>query len=271
MKDWSRAGHILTIPAILLLSGSIVWVGLNSAAMRTASSRAPEGEVGAPLMSLRPAWVGAQQQLEAPSLESMLRRVSLDPAALTAAGITSQQDVAALVGRVRTHLTEHGVSFAGAKADWLAAKVECESLERLARSGRASQEDLSDLATAQSQRSSCLSAFETALESFFDAGVGGLAAEMVNRLMAIRAHRGTEFRELPVQHLVESRTDRDLLVLREALAEERICAKWNENPSGGATTLLSNERGRAAVSEATSRLEGSLATVESYWSTAIEQ
>ena len=271
MKHWSRPGHILTIPAILLLTGSIVWVGMNSASMRGASSRAPEGSVGAPLLSLRPAWVGAQQQMEAPSLESMLRQISLDPAALTAAGVTSQQDVAAVVGRVRTHLTEYGVAFASAKADWLEAKAECESLERLARSGRASQQDLSDLATAQSQRSSDWSAFETAREGFFDAGVDGLATEVVNRLIAVRAHLSTEFRELPIQHLVESRTDPDLLVLREALAEERICAKWNENPSGGTTTLLASERERAAVSEASSRLEGSLATVESYWTAAIEQ
>lgn len=268
----SRPGHVFTIPAVVLLAASIALLAMGSAARWSASSsRVPvPGAGGAPLLSLRPAWVGVEQ-FEAPSLESMLRRVSLDPAALTAAGVTSQQEVSALVGRVRSHLTEHGVSFALAKAAWLEARGECISLERVVRRGRATAQDLTNLASARTERDSCASAFDTAEDGFFDAGVDGLGGEVVGRLAAIRAHRATEFRELPVQHLVESRTDATLLALREALAEERICAKWNENVSGGTATLLSNERGRTAVAEARSRLDGSLSTVESYWSSAIEQ
>lgn len=241
MLHWPRPGHVLTIPAIALATGLAAWLALHAASVRNTSTVPISNEVTtAPLMSMRPDWAGGAQ-FEAPSLESMLRRISLDPSALTAAGVTTQQGVATVVGAVRTHLAEHGVAFSIAESDWFAARVECESLERLARSGRASQEDLTNLASAQSQRASSRSAFETALEGFFAAGVDGMAPEVVNRLIAIRAHRATELGELPVQHLVESRTDAELVAVREALAEERMCAKWSEAPTQATATRLANE------------------------------
>jgi len=271
MQQHPRSGHLLAVSvASLALTGVAAWLAVHSAHSRaTSNASSTSGVQPAPLMSMRPAWVEGGQ-FNAPPLDSMLRRVSLDPSALAAAGVTTQQGVAGVVGAVETYLAQSGAALAAAEADWKAAKVQCESLERVIRRGRGSQQDLADLSTARSNLSSYASTYQSALDAVFDAGVDGLAVEVVTRLTAIRANRGTEFRELPVQHLVESRTDTALLALREALAEERICAKWNETPSAGTTTLLGNERARTEVAQARSRLDSSLASVESYWNAAIE-
>lgn len=271
MQRFFRSGHLVTVPAAVALLVVLVAAAVHSASSRLSSSGpSPKSIPSAAALSLRPAWAGGALAFTEPALDSTLRRVALDPSALTAAGVTSQLGVEAVVGAVRTHLTEHGTALSVVEADWRTSKAQYEALERLVRRGKGTEQDLIDLAAARSEMNSDRSSLDSALDGVFDAGVDGLTAEVITRLTAIRAHRATVFRELPVQHLVESRTDSDLVTLRDALDEERICAKWNEQVSGNTTTLLSNERARTEVAQASSRLDSSLASVETYWDAAVE-
>ena len=197
----------------------------------------------------------------AAELEVALLRAGLGPEALTAAGLSSS-NATAVVGDLRTYMTNNPGVLDSADASYASPKQSVDQLKRLIQSGQATNDDLtayttakSDLASAQTQRSAVL-------DDFFTAGVDSLSQAQKDTLTAIRGNRDWD---RPTEFLVLSHTDADWVELRECLANERIAADQGEEPDPDAQTSLNGYRDDLAVSTAKANLDANLAVVTAAW------
>lgn len=199
------------------------------------------------------------------STSDALMRVGLGPDALAAAGVTSGE-VAGLVEDVEDHLTANPSDLSDADGDYAEARAEVDRLERLVRSGQATAQEVSDLATEKSALSTAESDRQTAIDAIFDAGTASLSAGEKAALENIRdnAHWGT-----PIEFLVVDRTDLEWLDLREALADEEAAAEEGVAQDPTCASLLSTERSDSDVPAAKTAYDTNVSSVRSSWESTV--
>ena len=200
-------------------------------------------------------------------LAATLIRASLDAEALAAAGLTTAEATAVVENVIDYLGGQTPTALNSADSDYVSAKVEVDSLRRKVRSGLASSEEVTDLATAKSELSTAEAARESALASLFTEGTADLSAGKVAILETIRDNR--EWR-LPVQYLVVERTQQEWVNLGNALTNEKIAAKEEEAMHGGCASMLSTCNADSDVATAKVAVDTSHAAVQTAWNAALE-
>lgn len=241
-----------------LATGAIIWAGVSTAARSASAS----SSAMAPAVMTAP----AVEPLTSVELAVALGRVGIDAEALAASGAGSQQ-VAALIGSARGHLTDRIQALRDADAAVVGATAERDRLQRLVRSGLGSAEDITALGAARAALSSALAAQSAQLQEVFEAAAQQLTSEQQERIGTIRANKSWG---LPVQYLASSRTESEWIGLRDALANDRISVALGEEPDPAAHQVLLSAQGQHATASAATGLQTRLTEVTQAWDAALD-
>jgi hypothetical protein len=176
----------------------------------------------------------------------------LDPASLTAAGVTAQE-IPSVLSDAREYLDEHMGTLRSAESSATAQAQIITRITRAVQAGTASQEDVtalaaakSDYATASAQRESIFAALRTAaLEGVNEAKRTGVAT--------LTAARDSE---LPIQYRMADRSTAESVALRDALANVRIANKLGTEPDSESAVIVNTANAHPAVAAATARMSG---------------
>ena len=218
------------------------------------------------LIALAPLFLAAiSSSVFADSLSDTLMRVGLDADALAASSVQSSE-VAGVVSDVQDYLDTNPTDLTNADAAYLSASADVRVLSALVRSGKASAQDVADLATAQTTLDTAETDRSSALDDLFDAGVAGLTAAQSTALANTRAngHWG-----LPIEFLVKNRTDQGWLDLSEALTDERVSAEEEISASPSCVAILLTERSDTGVAAAKTAFDTNASAVQTSWNTAV--
>jgi hypothetical protein len=195
----------------------------------------------------------------------MLYSAGLAPDALAAAGVTASQTTDALL-RVREQLPPLASQFDAAHNAYSAASIEHDRLERLARSGKGTEQDIAALAAARTQLRAAAAQRDSAIEAFVQAA--DLGPEVTARLATLGDRRGAD---LPTHYRAATRPDPDWHALRQALASADIHARLGEDvPQPARAVVLANDS-NPAVANALAGLQTNGPAVQAAWSQAVNQ
>ncbi|HRQ73936.1 MAG TPA: hypothetical protein PLU35_13000 [Phycisphaerales bacterium] len=198
-------------------------------------------------------------------LAAALHRVGLAPQRLAAAGLSSAETTT-LVQNAAAHLTgERFLALNQADTAVRDAQRTVQRLERLARSGRAAGNDLSDLAAARTTLAGAEALRDGALGDLYDAAIGDTPGPKASRLATLRANAAWD---LPVQYLAASRAEAEWVALRDALASVRISARLGEDPHHECSTLVAQCDAQTPVATAKASLDANLAAIASAFDAA---
>ena len=216
-------------------------------------------------IALAAATVLLSSQTHATDVGDVLLRAGLDAEALAAAGLASGS-VASVVDEVDEHLAANPNDLTTADQDHATASTEVDRLRRLVRGGKATAQDVADLAAAKQDLADAADARDAALDAIFAAGTADLAASVADTLATIRANRSWG---VPVEFLSKDRADADWIALRDALTNEKIAAAEGTAVDAACASLLLAERADPAVSAAKTAHDANFAAVEAAWTTAV--
>jgi hypothetical protein len=241
-----RRGAVLQVGLGLIAAGAVGLVAATSLPTRRLPDPPP------PMRSIE--------------LEVALRVVDLTPESLASAGL-SGPDVTGLVGRARSDLSPVIEDYREAHTDFGSARAEVDRLERLVRSGLASQEQVTALTTARSAFTAANTAHDNHQGAAFTAATEeSLTGPQVAALVQIRANTAWD---LPSEYKVRSATEPEWVALRDALAAERIAQREGSEVPAGAQSVLTAWRADPAVSAARASLASNLAAVSAAYSAAV--
>ena len=146
-----------------------------------------------------------------------------------------------------------------------AARVAKEDLERKVASGLATQEQVAALATAKTTLTSSIAARDQLLSAWFTDATENLSAGKLSTLTMLRTNAA---HELPVEFLVKERSEAEWVAIRKALNNERICAKYGDEPDPAKQQALAVWKADGAVAAAKSASVTGLAGVQEAWMAA---
>ena len=196
-----------------------------------------------------------------------LGRVGLDAEPLAAAGVSAQQ-AQAVVSAARSYLAEHLEDITQANTELGAATAQVENLERVVRSGLATQQQLQGLATARATLATATAACDAALNALFAAAAQGLSAGQRATIGHIRAARAGGW-DLPVKYQTVTREEAGWVALRDALSHERIAERLGQTIDPEVQQLILAENSNPAVASAATSLNSNLTTLTATWNTAV--
>lgn len=222
-----------------------------------------------PRLAISPAFAGlliaAMPSIAAADTADSLMRAGLGPDALAAAGISSGE-VATLIADAETYIDANSTELSDADADYVSLRAEVDALRRKVRSGQASAEEISSLATKQSQLATAESDRESAIEAIFDAATDSLSAAEKTALANIQANRTWA---TPIEFLVINRTDQQWLDLSEALTNEAVANEEGTAVEAACANLLLTERAKTEVASAKTNFDANVSAVTTAWNTAV--
>jgi len=178
----------------------------------------------------------------------------LGPAELTAAGLTPNQAIV-LVGNARAHL--QGGALLTAEENLAQSKTLVGHLAQLAQSGKASAEQIRDLAEGRATLATREATAATARANFINAAVAGLGESVQAGLATLRTNTHWP---VPIELRTASRTEAQWVVLRDAAVQERS--------DGRAPQVLLDARAESAAAAALAAASDSLAAVTTAWNQA---
>lgn len=231
----------LRCSVILGVASALVWLSVASPFREQAN---------AALLTLSPTNYG-----------DALIRSGLGPEQLTATGL-SDENVQDALGDVWDYLVPNEGALEDADAMLAAAETEYWPLERLVRTGQASQQEVSDFQAAESAYQSALDNRDAVLDAIFNAGITNLTVTQQQKLTNVR--RSTDWR-MPWEFHVVQRSEPAWVTLREALAAERYANKHEQEVDPEAATVLASERGDIDVALAAANLESNLDANTAVW------
>lgn len=218
---------------------------------------AAPGEGGEPENSAN----GEPPAPDAPAIDALvpLIRCGLDAQSLAAAGISAGQ-ATSIAQNAKAALLADPKHLSDADVAYAAARSVADVLQRKIQSGRATQEEIASYAPIAAIAETKKSERDAAIEALFGIATQGLAPEAVAKLQTIRANRAAW--SAPVEFLVVNRTEKDWVKLRDALANERISAKFDEPADQALAAQLATWRADAAVAAAKAGLNSNLSLVD---------
>ncbi len=215
--------------------------------------------LGAAWYAVRAAPVGPKTEVR-----TALMRCGLGAEALAAAGV-SAQETSALVGAFEEAMAAQPGALTQKDAACAAARVSKEDLERTVASGLATQEQVAALVTAKTTLTSAIAARDQLLNAWFADATEHLSPSKVSTLTMLRTNAP---HELPVEFLVKERGEAEWLAIRKALNNERICAKYGDDPDPAKQAALAGWKADAPVAAAKSASTTGLAGVQEAWNAA---
>ena len=201
----------------------------------------------------------------ADTLSDTMMRAGLDAEALAASGVVASE-IAGIVEDVQDHLDASASALSTADLNYLSAKSEVGRLTRIVRSGKASAQDIADLATEKQNEANAISARNSALDAIFDAGCNSLSADETTALSTIKGNRhwGTD-----IEFMIKNRTDQEWLALIEALTDERVSLEEEIAANVTCAALLLSERSDTSVSAAKVSCDTNASAVQASWTSAV--
>jgi hypothetical protein len=193
-------------------------------------------------------------------------RAGLGPDALCAAGLTAQQ-AGPIVTNLEAAAAASPGSLAAADAGYAAAGVTTDVLRRKIESGLASQQEVASYAAEMQSLATATAQRQAAIDALFTAGTQSLPLVVVAKLQRIRANRSWE---LPLEFAAVDRSQQEWVALREALLNEKTCAKYDDPPDPALVATLAAARAQADVALAKTNLTTNLAAVTIAWNASAE-
>jgi hypothetical protein len=212
------------------------------------------------------AWyaVRAAPVLPNTDVRTALLRCGLVAEALAAAGV-SAQETSALVDAFEESMVAQPGALSQKDESCAAARVAKEDLERKVASGLATQEQVAALTTAKSTLTSAIAARDQLLNAWFTDATEQLSAGKLATLNMLRTNAA---HDLPIEFLVKERGEAEWLAIRKALNNERICAKYGNDPDPAKQAALATWKADAPVAAAKSACVTGLASVQDAWDAA---
>jgi len=214
------------------------------------------------------AWLAMRAPVLAAGPDTELRvallRAGLGAEALAAAGL-SAQEASTMVGAFSSAMASQPGALEHADSDYAAARVAKDHLQRKVRSGLATPQEVTDLAAAKAALATAEATRQQVFDGWFAAATQGLADAKVTRLVRIQANADWK---LPVELLVSDRDQAEWVAIRKALANERICAEYGQDPNPQMQAALATWRAEAPVAAAKSACDANLGGVQAAWDAA---
>jgi hypothetical protein len=200
-----------------------------------------------------------------PELATALYRVGLQPERLAAAGVEAAitDD---LVVNVKTWLAEHPADLSQADDALFQATKTRDELVRKVRSGLASPDEIEACSNAAAAYISANAARTAKLEAIFNAGTQMLTSEQA--ILLNRLQTNAQAWNIPLEYLVLERTQEEWVRTRAALANEKISAKYGEDPDDEDQAHLATVRALNEVVAAKVSLDTNLGTITDAWEEA---
>lgn len=206
------------------------------------------------------------QQANSEQLRLAMSAAGLSPQSLTAAGVTSEVEVVAVVNRVKNHLAGSPEAVKAAFEAMGTARQAVADLERSIQSGTAGGEALQALGAARTNLQTAIGNRDTVIAGIYNAGVNNL--DETQRTVLARIRNNGENWNCPTEFLVIDRSEPNWVTLVAELAHERIAAKRGTAVDQDVQAALTVARNEPTVSLALSRLATSLAGVQQTWDAA---
>ena len=194
-------------------------------------------------------------------------RAGLGPEALACAG-ASASDTSTAVADLAGSDGYTGGDLEAADASYRNARGTADKLQRLIKSGKATDEQVQEYQTAKTDLATAEAAVQSALDALFTAGTTNLSASEKTILTQIRANASR--RGFPTELLTVSRTDQEWMDLNKALAHEKVCLEKGEGLHTDVVTLLATVRGDGTVATAKANLDANLVAIQAAWDAATD-
>lgn len=256
----------------------VVVGGVAFATVRAATGNPGESDAAPPVAAAkapRPAHPAAASDAEAaherkkirldPELATALYRVGLQPERLAAAGVGAAV-TDDLVVNVKVWLAEHPADLSQADEALFQATKTRDELFRKVRSGLASQEEIEACSNAAAAYNSAAAARTAKLQTIFNEGTRVLTSEQA--ILLNRLQTNTQAWNIPLEYLVLEKTQEEWVRLRAALANEKISAKYGEDPDGDDQAHLATVRALNEVVTAKVNLDTKLGAITDAWEEA---
>lgn len=248
-----RFGASLSVLVVgLTATGAVIAVAVSSPSLFPARPAAALN-VQIPLTSHRPV-----------SYSTLLKLTGLSPDSLAAAGLSIEETVA-LAARAKAHLEESAPTIQEAVERHRDALVAVDRLEDLVRQGAAA-ETVQELHGARAAEEDARSAKELALAALYTAATNGLSDSSHDVLRTINSQRCFG---LPLAMVASTRSEAEVVVLRDALADERIARKEGREASAEALAVI-----QRATDHRTLTAENNLRSLAAYrqaWRAALRE
>jgi hypothetical protein len=203
-----------------------------------------------------------------PDFSTILMRSRLDPEALAAAGLTASE-VSEALQLAADVLNANPGAIANADSAFMSARTEVDRLQAIVQSGLATTEELAAYQTASSSLATAIAQRQGALDQVFNGSTSNLPTSKRSVLAQMRANSSLDYaRELPLEFLVVDRTQAEWVSVRNALANERLAAKYPDLLSEAAQTSLFTWRANSTVAMAKNYLDSNLTAITTAWNTA---
>ena len=196
-----------------------------------------------------------------------LHRVSLDPEALAAAGL-SPAETTALVDNAWELMGANPEALRIAQDAHATAVATADNLERVVRSGLATPEQITQYAQAQEQLGDASADLQGALNAIFNAATADVTPPQLNLLSTIRTNRVWG---KPIEFLTVPGAELERVALRNAVSNERISAELEEPPDPADQALLNQWRTNPTVALAIANLQANLVLIEQAWNQATNE
>jgi hypothetical protein len=246
-----RGGVLQIVIAAGLALGGLIWAGVAGApSWTTTNARKPLRRPDPPATRIE--------------VEVALERIGLTLKSVAAAGLNSAQ-VSAVVGEAATSIRGNIQSLRNADTAAGNARAEVDRLGRLIQAGVSTEQDRAAYAAAQNNLSTAQAQAQTVLNAASTAAMANFSPELHAALDTLNANKAWD---LPVQYRAVSRSQADWVNLRDALANQRIAAAWNEDPDPAAAALLQTVNTDPAVNNAANNL-ASTQELQTAWNQAV--
>lgn len=223
--------------------------------LKTTAAAAP-GEGGEPEGS-----ASNEPPPEPPAVDALvpLIRCGLDAQALAAAGVSANQ-ATVIAQNAKAAMQAAPTALSAADVAFASAQAAADTLQRKIQSGRASSEEVASYASIAAAAATKKSDREAVIAALLSAGTTGLDAGTIAKLQTIRTNRAAW--DLPIEFLVVNRSQADWVKLRDALANERISAKFEEPADQALAAQLATWRADQTVAAAKTGLNSNLSLVD---------
>ncbi len=206
---------------------------------------------------LRPA-TAAAAQASSSTIQVAMLRAGLNPKALASAGVDGGE-ASAVLAEFQSAFQEGPTLLASADEAYAKLRVQTDALARKVQSGLASEAEVAALATSSADLAAAEAKREDVLNNLFAAATAPLAPAKQTTLQDIRANADWD---VPTEFLVAARTQEEWVKLRDALSNEKICAKYDDPVNAQLAGFLSQCRSEAPVALAKSACDANLASVQ---------
>ncbi|HEX2837536.1 MAG TPA: hypothetical protein VHN77_05365 [Phycisphaerales bacterium] len=215
-------------------------------------------------------WAGAagtttaEIEVEATTAHEALVAAGLTPPVLAAAGLDSAE-ASTIISSAQAYLAQGGVTMAVAFADHRSVASEVAKLQDAVVSGRATPEQVNQLASAKVELAQAEASRAAVLDAFTTAVTGVLTQGHREALATIHSQGGTT---IPPEYLVVHRDEQERVQLRNALAARRIAERNGDSVPQEAASTLSTLESDNDVTSAIENVEANLAAIRSVWDQA---